>query len=113
VVATSLSIKEAGGHRGEDAGWTPLDRVGLHDGWHLAPPFFSRTLPLGCRAALPRHGVSAQRARRRQKNKREGERERGEGDDEVREFSLLRCVVAVMMSVVATEEEGLGSPGRK
>jgi hypothetical protein len=31
----------------------------------------------------------------------------------VREFSLLRCVVAVMMSVVATEEEGLGSPGRR
>jgi hypothetical protein len=47
---------------------------------------------------------------------REREREReggGESDEEVREFSLLRCVVAVMMSVVATEEEGLGSPGRR
>jgi hypothetical protein len=44
---------------------------------------------------------------------RERERERGESDDQVREFSLLRCVVAVMMSVVATEEEGLGSPGRR
>jgi hypothetical protein len=112
VVATSLSIKEAGGHRGEDAGWTPLDRVGLHDGWHLAPPFFSRTLPLGCRAALPRHGVSAQRARRRQKNKREGERER-EGRVTTKCESFLYCGVLLQWWWVLLQQKrrDSGVPG--
>jgi len=40
-------LRRQGDIGGEDAGWTPLDRVGLHDGWHLAPPF--------CRWAVGQH----------------------------------------------------------
>ncbi len=101
-------LRRQGDIRGEDAGWTPLDRVGLHDGWHLAPPF--------CRWAVGQHCPDMAFLHREpggDRRIRERERERGESDDQVREFSLLRCVVAVMMSVVATEEEGLGSPGRR
>jgi hypothetical protein len=42
------------------------------------------------------------------------EREKGGGRVTRKCESFLYCgVVAVMMSVVATEEEGLGSPGRR